>query len=106
MMGISTFLAIRLVVPENPLLAGPVVIGRHDQSRIRAKLLRGGGKGDGRFGIVRAGSCNDRHSSGRDLDASPNDADALMPREGGRFAGRAAGNQPVDAFADLPFDQE
>ena len=91
---------------EHPAV-GPVVVGRHDQRGVRTELCRPARRPDGRGGVVGAGPGDHadpvaRGPLGGDLDGDRDQPLALLLGQGGRLAGRAARDEPVDAGQDLP----
>ncbi|OWK20457.1 hypothetical protein AJ88_28990 [Mesorhizobium amorphae CCBAU 01583] len=60
---------------------------------------------DGLFGVVGAGTGDDRNAPVGDFDADLDDLAMLVMRQRRRLAGGADGNQPGCAFGELPFDE-
>ena len=88
-----------------PFLGRLVVIGRHDKGGIRAGLLGVFRQHDGFLGRVRAGAGDHRDPTLGHPDADFHDPHMLVVAQRRRFAGRAAGHQPVGSLFDLPVDE-
>ena len=89
---------------DQPGLAGLVVVRRHQQQRVGAHLLGMPAQLDGIRRVVRAGPGDDRHAAGRVLHRKADALGVLLVRQRGRFAGRAADDDGVDAVFDLVVD--
>ena len=87
------------------LLAGSVVIGRHHQRGICARILGTTEVLGSDAGVVRSGAGDDGYAALRLIDAHPNDREMLLGGQRCRFAGGAAGNERVRPLRDLPFDE-
>ena len=55
--------------------------------------------------VVRAGASDNRHATGRDINANLDDALVLGMRKGRRFTGGADWNQAFRALGDLPLEE-
>ena len=91
---------------EHPAV-GPVVVGGDDERGVGAELGRPAGRTDRGGGVVRAGPGDDRDAIARralggDLHGRGDEPLALLGRQGGGLAGRAARDEAVDAGQDLP----
>ena len=85
----------RLVMLVEPFLAGLVVVGRHDQQAVRARLFGEAGELDRLGGVVGAGAGDHRHPAAGDLDAHLDHPLVLVVAERRAFAGGADRHQPV-----------
>ena len=95
----------RLVVPEDAVLRGFVVVGRQQQRAVGAHLARSGGQPNRLGGRVRAGARDHRDALSRLLDRELDHIVVFGVSKRGGFSGRAARNQPVDPALNLPLDQ-
>ena len=85
----------RLEVLVEALLVRLVVIGRHDQHGVGARLLGVAGKVDRLGRVVGAGAGDHRHPALRHLDADFDDALVLVVAQRRAFAGRADRHEAV-----------
>ncbi len=86
-------------------LVGPIVIGRHVQRGVGARILGVLGQLDGVGRIVGATAGDYRNPAPRHLDGQLDQAAVLLGRQGRGLAGGAAGHQSVASFVDLPLDE-
>ncbi len=93
------------VVTIEPLLAGTIVIGRHDQRRGGPDVLGVPGQLDGLGGGVGAGAGDHRHAPRGGLHAEFNDVAVLVVAERRGLAGGANRDKAMHATGDLPLDQ-
>ena len=95
----------RLEVLEQAFLVRLVVIGRHDQHAVRARLLGVLRQFHRLTRIVGASAGDHGHATARLRYADFHDLAVLVVRQGRAFAGRADGHEPVLAALDDPIDQ-
>src|SRR5579872_1404121 len=95
----------RLEMRIKPLLRGLVVIGGNNERGIGPGPLRVAGEFDRLGGRVRSGARDHWNPALGDLDRELHHPLMLGMAERRRFAGRAAGHDPMRAFADLPIDK-
>ena len=92
----------RAVIVDAQLKAGwPIVVAVHQQQPFRAGLSRVFGPADGLVGRIAAHSRQRVAFALGQLDALVNHPVVLVPTQGRRFAGRAAGQNAGDALLDL-----
>ena len=86
-------------------LGGLVVIGGDEQRAVGPGLLRKLGQADGFHGIVGTRARKNRNTALDLIYAYFDDPFVFLVGQGGGFARGAAGNQTVNAFADLVFNK-
>ncbi len=90
---------------KQALLGRLVVIWRHLQRAIRARLLRVLRQVDGFAGRIAAGAGEHFDFAAGKLDGQLDDMDVFVVVESGRFARGADGDNAINAAADLRLDQ-
>ena len=86
-------------------LRGLVVIGGHQQQRIRAQVTGGGGQPERMGGVVGTGAGNHRHTARSGLYGGADGGNMLLVGEGGGFARGAADDNGVGAALNLLIHQ-
>ena len=94
-----------VVVADEPLLSGLVVVGGHHQQRVRTRLYGISGHSDGALGVVRAGAGNDRNPTVHMADRRLDGPQTLLIAHGRGLAGGAADHQGVRAVLQLEVQQ-
>ena len=94
-----------VVVSDQPCAAGPVVVGRHHQQRVRPQALGLDGLGDGPSGVVAARAHHQWRAVQAPGGGALDDGAALAVGDGGRFPGGAKHHDGVRAAVQLPVDQ-
>ena len=105
MIGNADRVVDRLEVLVHALLGRLVVVRRHHQHRVGARLLRMLGKFDRLPGRIGAGAGDHGNAALRLVDAPFDDALVLVMAHGRAFAGGADRHQAVGALGDLPAHQ-
>ena len=93
------------VMPEQPVLRTFVVVGRHDQQRVGARVGRVARERDAAVGRVAACARDDRHASAHLPHGEGDRLPPLVFGEGGGFARRAADDDGVGAAVDEKIQQ-
>ena len=92
-------------VQVKPFLRRLVVVGRHDERRIRAGLLGMARQVDRLGRAVRSGAGDHRHAPARDGNRDLHNPLVLGMRQRRRLAGGAHRDHAVRALVDLPIDE-
>ena len=92
-------------VADQPRPAGPVVVGRHHQQRVRPQALGLDGLGDGFSGVVAARAYHQRRPVQAPGGGALDDGAALAVGDGGGLTGGAQDDDGVRAAVQLPVDQ-
>ena len=90
------------IVADQPALRGLVVIRRDEQQGIHADLRGFPAHFDGTLRAVRTGAGNDGNAPGDRFHTAPYDIHMFRDIQCGRLAGRAADDDGICPFGDLP----
>ena len=93
------------VVQEEAFGAGLVIIGSDDEHGVGSGFVGAVSEGNGFAGGVGAGASDDGDAACDSVDDGADDLEVFVVIERGRLAGGPDGDEPVDAGAELGFDQ-